>query len=523
MPVLKRFSPRSVATQALMWLLAGSVGCVAVGQETAPPEEDPPGRVARLSFTQGTVSLQAVGETTWAPAPLNRPVIAGDYLRTNADGRAEVQVEEAVVRLGGDTNFTFVSMDDRTLRMRMTAGIANLRVRELGEHDLIEVETPQAVTSILRPGNYRLEVNGAGGVTVLKVSSGMLEARGGGESLVVRAQQTATLTGIGRFAYTTGTLGAPDSFDEWSLERDLRIQEARSAESSRYVSDDVVGYEDLDSYGEWRSEPEYGYVWSPRVVAGWSPYRFGRYSYVSGWGWAWIADEPWGFAPFHYGSWVTIGGRWCWVPGPRHTRVYRPGYGDHVWHVPNPPRRGTTRDWDRDRNGSWDRNRDGIPSSASGLRTIPDGSYRQPDGSYRGVRGGGRRMEMPESGTGVTSPPPVGSGPVTVPPVTVPPAGDRWMRVPRNETPNGNRENTFPRNDSRVDWGNRREQGSTSSSPRQPRMEMPRRENPRPESSRPNPPAAQAPAPRAEPSRPAPSAGRDHVGNRGTRGGLQPR
>jgi len=516
MPVVKRFSPRTVLTQALLWLLAGSVGCVAVGQENAVPEKDPPGRIARLSFTQGTVSLQAVGETTWTAAPLNRPVIAGDYLRTNADGRAEVQVDEAVVRLGGDTNFTFLSMDDRSLRMRVTSGLVNLRVRELGEHDVIEVETPQAVASILRPGNYRVEVNGNGGMTVLKVSSGMLEARGGGESLVVRAQQTATLTGTGRFAYTTGTLGAPDSFDEWTLGRDVELENARANESSRYVSSDIVGYEDLSNYGEWRSEPEYGYVWSPRVVAGWSPYRFGRYTYVSGWGWAWLADEPWGFAPFHYGSWVTIGGRWCWVPGPRHTRFYRPGYGDHVWHVPTPPRRGNgTRDWDR--------NRDGIPSSASGFRTIPDGSYRQPDGSYRGIRGGGRRMEVPPSGTGVTSPPAVGAPPTTtVPPVTVPP-GERWMRVPRNENPRTPPQSTFPRNESRVGGNNRLGQGIPAGSPRQPRMEVPRREAPRPEASRPSAPAAQAPAPSAQPGRPGASAGRDLGGSRGTRGGLQPR
>lgn len=518
MPVLKRFSPRSVAAQALMWLLAGSVGCVAVGQETPPPEEELPGRVARLSFTQGSVSLQAVGETEWVTAPLNRPLAPGDYLRTASDGRAEVQVDAAAVRLGAATNFSFVSMDEHALRMRMTGGVVNVRVRELGENDAIEVETPQAVMSILRPGNYRLEVNEAGATTLVKVSSGMLEARGsGGQSLLVRAQQTATLIGGsgGRFAHTMGTLGAPDSFDEWSLERDLRIEQAWSTESSKYVSRDVVGYEDLDAYGDWRSEPEYGYVWSPRVVAGWSPYRFGRYTYVSGWGWAWLADEPWGFAPFHYGNWVTIGGRWCWVPGPRHSHpIHRPGFGDsnHAWRVPTPPRRGIgTRDWD----GS---SRDGIPSSASGLRTIPDGSYRQPDGSYRGVRGGGRRMEVPESGTGVTQPP------ASAPPgVTVPP-GDRWMRVPRNENPRTTLpQNTFPRNESRMDSANRRELGRPGGSPRQPRMETPRPvATPRPEVSRPSPPPAQAPAPRAEPSRPV-QRGQDHSGNRGTRGGLQPR
>jgi hypothetical protein len=29
-----------------------------------------------------------------------------------------------------------------------------------------------------------------------------------------------------------------------------------------------------------------------------------------------VEDEPWGFAPFHYGRWAVIGGGWGWVPGP---------------------------------------------------------------------------------------------------------------------------------------------------------------------------------------------------------------
>ena len=38
-----------------------------------------------------------------------------------------------------------------------------------------------------------------------------------------------------------------------------------------------------------------------------------------------MEDEPWGFAPFHYGRWAYAGNRWCWVPGPVAVRpVYAP-------------------------------------------------------------------------------------------------------------------------------------------------------------------------------------------------------
>ena len=57
------------------------------------------------------------------------------------------------------------------------------------------------------------------------------------------------------------------------------------------------------------------------VRADWAPYRHGRWAWVRPWGWTWIDAAPWGFAPFHYGSWVRYGGHWAWSPGPRGPRV----------------------------------------------------------------------------------------------------------------------------------------------------------------------------------------------------------
>jgi hypothetical protein len=51
------------------------------------------------------------------------------------------------------------------------------------------------------------------------------------------------------------------------------------------------------------------------VPVDWAPYRNGRWRWVAPWGWTWVDAAPWGYAPFHYGRWVVIGGRWCWWPG----------------------------------------------------------------------------------------------------------------------------------------------------------------------------------------------------------------
>jgi hypothetical protein len=46
------------------------------------------------------------------------------------------------------------------------------------------------------------------------------------------------------------------------------------------------------------------------------PYRFGHWAWVEPWGWVWVDDAPWGYAPFHYGRWVHVRSVWGWVPGP---------------------------------------------------------------------------------------------------------------------------------------------------------------------------------------------------------------
>jgi hypothetical protein len=318
-------------TPSRMRILAALSLSLALGmaraQDTEPVEPDPPDRAARLSYIQGDVSMQPAGEEDWAPAILNRPLTTGDKLWTEQGARAEVQVGPAAVRLDGDTGFSFLNVDDDTIQMRMTAGTVNVRVRWLEQNEHIEIDTPNVALSLVQPGNYRVEVNDAGDTTVLKISEGEVEADGPGQDrVVVRNQQIATFRGSDALSAQYGTLGAPDEFDSWSLERDRRDDLVAGTQTSEYVSPDVTGYEDLHDNGSWSSEPEYGYVWTPtRVAVGWAPYQYGRWVWVSPWGWTWIDDAPWGYAPFHSGRWAYVRQRWCWVPGPRHVRaVYAP-------------------------------------------------------------------------------------------------------------------------------------------------------------------------------------------------------
>ena len=47
---------------------------------TTTQDNDPPARVARMNFTQGSVSFQPGGEGDWVDAVPNRPLTTGDNL-----------------------------------------------------------------------------------------------------------------------------------------------------------------------------------------------------------------------------------------------------------------------------------------------------------------------------------------------------------------------------------------------------------------------------------------------------------
>src|SRR5260370_32173016 len=57
----------------------------------AQSEKDPPTRVARISFVEGSVSLQPGGQGDWGSAALNRPMTIGDKMWVDKDSRAELQ------------------------------------------------------------------------------------------------------------------------------------------------------------------------------------------------------------------------------------------------------------------------------------------------------------------------------------------------------------------------------------------------------------------------------------------------
>ena len=210
--------------------------------------------------------------------------------------------------------------------MRMTAGVINVRVRALDGNDQIEIDTPNLALSLLRPGNYRVEVNDAGDTTVVK------SAKARPRPPAVRRIPSCTLSRPSRSAATTissrssarwarPTISTPGA---WSaigatIARRLRGRRSTCRPTSRATKISTTTARGAPSpntatCGRRRASPWAGRRIATAAGCGSRP-----------WGWTWIDDAPWGYAPFHYGRWAHVRNRWCWVPGPRHVRaVYAP-------------------------------------------------------------------------------------------------------------------------------------------------------------------------------------------------------
>src|SRR5436853_6868498 len=170
------------------WILLA--GIVLLGATAADQDEgDPPGRVARMNFSQGSVSFQPGGEADWVSAVPNRPLTTGDNLWTDRNSRAELHVGSTSVRMGPETSLTFLQLNDRTAQFRLSDGSMIFRVRHLDDDDLVEVDTPNTAFSASKNGEYRIHLHRYGHQTYISTRHGRSEAtRGASPESFARGQ-----------------------------------------------------------------------------------------------------------------------------------------------------------------------------------------------------------------------------------------------------------------------------------------------------------------------------------------------
>jgi hypothetical protein len=295
------------------------VGMFALGglaATSAQAQEDPPGRVGRVAATSGDVRT-VDAEGAWVALPCNQPLATGDRVTTDKSGGATLQFGSTTVRLGADSDLVVTQLDDQKIRLHFDHGQMAVRVRSddiLGE---LSIETDEGAWVPHHPGQYRFD-RVAHQVLAAQAWVGDMLLEAPDSSLPVAAPQRAEVWRIGAQQVTHYRLvpAVKDAFGDAALAADKQDDSHAAANAVMQLPPEMTGAADLARFGTWSAMPDGALAWTPaKLPAGWQPYQQGAWSWITPWGWTWIDDQPWGFAPFHYGRWLSLHGHWAWTPG----------------------------------------------------------------------------------------------------------------------------------------------------------------------------------------------------------------
>ncbi len=287
------------------WFLAFALPAILLAQDA--------GRgVARLSLMNGDVSIRRGDSGDQIAAALNAPLVVTDRVYTGPSSRAELQFDYAnFLRLASNAEVRLSELIEGRYQIQMAAGLATFTVLRDSQAD-VEISTPAVAIRPMKRGSYRILVN-PDGETEIIVRAGEAEIFTPSGSERLRSGQMMRVRGTASNPeFQTARAYGDDDWDRWNHTRDKDLERSSGY---RYASRDIAGVEDLDPYGSWVSDADYGNVWVPRVDAGWAPYRLGRWVWLDWWGWSWVSYDPWGWAPYHYGRWFHGSRGWCWWPG----------------------------------------------------------------------------------------------------------------------------------------------------------------------------------------------------------------
>ena len=273
-----------------------------------------PVRLARFSFVQGNVTCRTSESDQWSAAAVNLPLREGAQVWVSNGGRAEIQFDDgSMLRLGNGAVITMQTLysdsDGEFTEVKVNEGLTALHLRNT--KSIYQLDTPYASIKSEGPANLRVGIDNS---VEIAVRNGSAVVHGNGGEASLRAGDYLDLADENA-TYVVDSIPGSDSWDEWN---DSRDRELADMDSQHYLPSNIsIVAGNLNSYGNWRYDVEYGYVWCPVVhQQDWRPYRYGRWVWVDPFGWTWVSSEPWGWAPYHYGTWVCGRYGWAWVPGP---------------------------------------------------------------------------------------------------------------------------------------------------------------------------------------------------------------
>jgi hypothetical protein len=273
---------------------------------------DPPALAGRLAEITGSVSFHDAGETQWSAATQNYPVTNGSAFWTEPGAQARLEIADDRLVMDGSTELDVNALDQSQMSVTEAQGAIFLQLNSLPSGQTVTITTPRGAVQITATGRYEVVAGDTNDATTITVVEGAAHVSGTNLAVDIGPQQTATIAGSDTLQGSVEAM-QQDTFLQSMLRLPAKPHFAAAIPPQVQY---MTGSEDLQTYGSFARNAQYGQVWYPRDVGrNWAPYRDGHWAYVQPWGWTWVDNARWGFAPFHYGRWVQVDDRWGWVAG----------------------------------------------------------------------------------------------------------------------------------------------------------------------------------------------------------------
>lgn len=291
-----------------------------------PALADSQARIVRLSDVQGSVQIDKNIGLGFENAFLNLPVTQGTQLKTNANGRAEIEFEDgSTMRLAPNSvlQFNTLGLNDsgkRASEITLVAGMAY--VNWLGKDDF-NLSFSHEKVSLNRAAHFRVDTSAQ--ATNVAVFKGDVEVEGPAGKTMVEKKKTATFDASDNDKLAVSNKIAEAPLDGWDKESlTYHEQYAKNNNSSPYG----YGLSDLNYYGAYSNVPGYGMLWQPYFTGvGWDPFMDGAWGFYPGFGYMFASPYPWGWLPYRYGNWMFVPSMgWMWQPGGWNTFLTVPRY-----------------------------------------------------------------------------------------------------------------------------------------------------------------------------------------------------